>query len=178
MIHQVVFFSSLARGISHFFTDTQSTTERVEEKNKQTNKQTRAWVSSKRKKERSLWHFLCIRWVNASVYSSKILTKPLAMLTCLLALVNPASVGQQVLAVVFLTPVLLSSLHCFHLLTASFWSPLSTNSLCLLWDLPSLVYFRSRGRISRSYPLCGFRAKVDKGILWLAPTHQYNECPT
>ena len=59
------FFSSLARDISHSFTNTQNTTERVKEKNKQT----RTWFRSKRKRG-SLWHFLCILWANASVYSS------------------------------------------------------------------------------------------------------------
>ena len=55
VIYPVV-FSSLARGISHFFTDTQSPTERVEEKNKLT----RAWVSFKRKKGRGSRQFLCV----------------------------------------------------------------------------------------------------------------------
>ena len=61
----VFFFSSLARGISHFFTDTQSTTERVEE----TNKHELGLAPSAR--GGSLWHFLCILWANANVYLIK-----------------------------------------------------------------------------------------------------------
>ena len=41
--------------------------QRVKEKNKQT----WGWVSSKCKKERSLWHFLCTLWANMSMCSSE-----------------------------------------------------------------------------------------------------------
>ena len=58
-------------------------------------------------------------------------------------------------------PVLLTGLFCSLLLTAFF---------CLLLDLPSLVLSVS-WEISCAGPLCGFRAKTDKGILWLAPTY-------
>ena len=64
VIPPVAFLIS-GRGYFLFFTDSQNTTERVEEKNKQK----RVWVSSKCKKERSLWLFLRILWANASVYS-------------------------------------------------------------------------------------------------------------
>ena len=114
-----------------------------EKKKKQKTKNT-AWVSSKRKKIRSLWHFCAFSELTRECTRAKTPTKPLAMLTCLLALVNPASFGQQVLAVVCLTSVLLSSLSCFHLLNAS-CSPLSIVLCCsllptyLLLDLPSFV---------------------------------------
>ena len=47
------------------------------------------------------------------------------------------------------------------LLTVSFW---------LFSDLPSLLLFPISWEISRVSPLCGFRAKTDKGIVWLVPT--------
>ena len=135
---------------------------------------------------------------------AKSLTKPLAMLTCLLALVNPASVGQQVLAVVFLTSILLSFLPYFHLLTASSallcqlslsapfcWLSIILTALsCLLsssapfcwlflWELPSLVHFWSRGR-SCAQALCvGFAPEQTKRFSDRHPhIHPYNECPT
>ena len=80
------FFSSLARGISHFFTNTQNTQPRGWKKKK--NKQSRAWVSARMEKSVTL---LCILWANASVYSNETPTKPLGLLTHFLALVNPAS---------------------------------------------------------------------------------------
>ena len=71
-------------------------------------------------------------------------------------LVNPASIGQQVLAVTFLisvdallcpTPIfwLSHSLDSYVKPTGLFFSALSTG-LCLLSDLPSLLHFQSRGR--------------------------------
>ena len=46
--------------------------------------------------------------------------------------------------------------------TVLFYLPLSTHSLCLLWDLSSLLHFRSRG-ISRPQALCaGFVPKLKK----------------
>ena len=104
----------------------------------------------------------------------------------LLALVNPASVGQQVLAIVFLTSVhsLLSlasifslppSVDCVLLCTAISSRLFSSAFLCQLFSLSSLGPSFSRPfpvlqDISPSGPLCGFRAKTDKEILWLAPT--------
>ena len=126
---------------------------------------------------------------------AKTLTKPLAMLTYILALVTPASVDQQVLAAAFLTSVDWSPL-CPTLisLTASFYRLVSAAPFCwlfpsldcslmpavlfcsllltVLWDHPSLVP-TSRGRSRAQALLCGFCAKIDKGILWLAPTHTH-----
>ena len=126
---------------------------------KRTNKQGPGLAPNTRKRE--ICDIFCPFSELTRAYTRvKTLTKPLAMLTCLLALVNPDSVGQQVLAVVFLTCVL-SYLPCFRLLTTSICS---TNCLCLLWDLPSLIHFRSRGR-SRIQALCvGFAPKQTKGF--------------
>ena len=81
----------------------------------------RVWVSSKLKKGevsdtfvQPSVHLQAI----TSVYLRETATKPLGMLTHLLALVNPASVGQQVLAAAVLTPV--------------DWSYLLTDLLCRL----------------------------------------------
>ena len=104
-------------------------------------------------------------------------TKPLGMLTYLIALVNPASVGQQVLAAAFLTSVDWSPL-CPGLISwptrSVNWSLLLSSADCVL--LASLGPSFPRPlpvswEISRTGPLCGFRAKTDKGILWPASTH-------
>ena len=148
---------------------------------KRTIEETRTWVSSKRKKG-EVYVTLCILWANVSVYSNEILT---SHYQCwhLLALVNQASVGQQILAVVFLTSVdfLLCPASIFLLPPSAdcvlFWTAISSLlssalpwlSLSSLWPsfLPPLPVSRE---ISLSSPLCGFRAKTDKEILWLAPT--------
>ena len=87
-------------------------------------------------------------------------------LDCLLALVNPDSVSQQMLAVIFLTSVdsLLCPTSMFSLAPSADcvlpWTSISSRlfssallcqltSLCLFSDLPSLVHFQSRGK---SYP--------------------------
>ena len=71
---------------------------------------------------------------------------------------------------------LISRLPCFHLFTASFcWlcpsldsylkptvlfcPSLSFGYLCLLWDLPSLLHFRSRGRSRPEVIRMGFAPK-------------------
>ena len=73
------------------------------------------------------------------------------MLTYLLALVNPASVGQQVFAVAFLISVDWSPL-CPALISWLTFSWLLSPAN-FPWDLPSLVLLRSRGR-SRAQALC------------------------
>ena len=95
---------------------------------------------------------------------AKTLTKPLEML------INPASVGQQVLAVVFLTSVLLSSLPCFYFcrLSCSIDCPLLRPSAdCLLSSLgPSFPRpLPVSWEISRAGPLSEFRAQTDKDSL-------------
>ena len=61
-------------------------------------------------------------------------------------------------------PVLLTGLFCSFLLTVLFSPPLPTDSLCLLWDLLSLLHFRSGG-ISHPPALCvNFASKQTKGF--------------
>ena len=81
---------------------------------KRTNEQTRVWVSFKRKMGEIYETLLCSSASICRLSQACILretsTKLLRMLTHLFAWVNPASVGQLVLAVVFLTSV--ESLLC------------------------------------------------------------------
>ena len=81
-----------------------------------------------------MWHFLCILWDNVCVHSRKAPTKA-------------ASHAEFY----WLDPS--PSLDCSLKPSDLFCCPLSTNSLCLLWDPPSLVHFRSRGRY-RALALC------------------------
>ena len=109
-------FSHLWPGvILHSFTDTQRTTERVEKKNKQTNKHGLGSAPSARR-GKSMWHFLCILWANASVYSSENSLKATSNADIFSALLLSLSTG----------------LCCSLLLSVFFCSPLSTNSLGLL----------------------------------------------
>ena len=135
---------------------------------------------------KSMWHF-CAALRAFAGYCGWIIVRNFHKATknadsspdCLLALVNLASVGQQILAVVFL--ILVDSLLCLAsifsqppsadcvLLWTAFSSqlfclPLSTGSLCLLCELPSLLHFQSRRR-SRPQALCvGFAPKHGKGF--------------
>ena len=148
----------------------------------------RTWLSSKRKKGEvyvTLRSFPCICRLSRACILRETSTKPLTMLTSL-ALVNPASVGQQVLAVAFLTSVdsllfptyifsLPPSADCVILRTASSSRLVSSALLCQLLSLSSLepsfppLLLVSR-EISSSGPLCGFRAKTDKEIVRVTPT--------
>ena len=58
------------------------------------------------------------------------------------------------------------SSSCSLLLTAL----LSSVHFCWVSELPSLVPFRSHRKSHAQALLCGFHAKTDKRILWLAPT--------
>ena len=100
----------------------------------------------------------------ASVYSSEIPTKSPGMLTHLLTLAIPAC-GSTHLSSRLLSPadclVLTTSLFCLLLCSAlgpSFPRPLPVSC-----------------EISCASPLCVFRAKTDKRILWLAPTPTHTE---
>ena len=113
-----------------------------------------------------LWHFLCILWANTSMYSSENSHKAISL--------NPSAIGAGLPLVLVVNADfcwLVSTLPDFHLpdwpvlLIGLFCSPLSTD----LWDLPSLVLPVS-WEILHAGPLCGFRVKTDKEILWLAPT--------
>ena len=128
VIHLVVFLISSQR---YFFADMQSTTERVEEKNKRTN--TDLGQLQAQEAGKSIWHFLyilCFCELTRTCTQVKTFTKPLAMLTWLLALVHPASRGHQVLAAAFLTSVN--------------WSPLCLTVISLTdlfsWLVPSAPF--------------------------------------
>ena len=177
------FFSSPARGISHFFTNPQNTQPRRWKKKKRTSN--RAWASSKCKRREVCDTFVSLSahlQATADVYLSEKSTQPLGMLTPLLALVSPASVSQQVLAAAFLTsvdwsplcPTLISWQTCFV-----DWSILLPSADCvlLLTDLSCRLIsgtflassFWSRRRC-RAQALCvGFASKQTK----LTGTHTY-----
>ena len=100
---------------------------------------------------------LCIQWANASMYTSETPTK-----------------ATSHADFCWLCPS--HSLDCSLKLTDLFCSILLT-LFCLLSDLPSFV-FPVSWEISYAAPLCGFCAKTEKGILWMALTHPHNECLT
>ena len=169
VIHQW-FFSSLAGGISHSFTDTQSTTERVEEKNKRTN--TDLGQLQVQEGEKSQWHSLCILLANTSVYSRKISHKATRNGDLNSRVGYPGICGSKVLAAAFLTSVDLSPL-CPTLI--------SLTACSVDWSLllPSAEYplgpsfprpFGLVGDLERK--LFVWISNQNKGILWLAPTHR------
>ena len=108
---------------------------------------------------------LCICRLSRACILHETSTKPLGMLTHLFALVNLASVGQQVFAVVFLTSVetlfsaLLTSPHYLLLFSAALLCQLL--SLSSFWPpfLPPLPVSRE---ISPLGSLCWFRAKTKR----------------
>ena len=107
---------------------------------KRSNERTRTWVSSKRKKG-SLWHcaFSMHLKTIAGVYFAWNFYKSHKQCWHLLALFNPASVGQQVLAVTFITSV--DSLLC----PASICSlPPSADCLILWTAISSRLVSRQR----------------------------------
>ena len=97
-------FSHLWPGVFHISIQICNSQPRGRMKKK--NKQSWAWVSSKRRKVEVCDTFVllsvCLEAIG-SVYSHETSTKPRGMLTHLLALVNPASVRQQLLSAAFLT---------------------------------------------------------------------------
>ena len=146
MIHLVVFLI-LGRGYLTIFTGTQHTTERVEEKNKQTNKHGLGSAPSARKGE--VYDTFCAFCeLTRACTQVKTLTKPLAMLTS-------SHVGQSGLCRSTGLSSCLSD-FCSSLFSALLSSPdcllLPTGLCCSLlltafsWDLPSLIYFWSQGR--------------------------------
>ena len=119
------------------------------------NKQSRTWVVQAQE-ERSLWYFSSILWAITNVYSSETPTKSPGMLTHLLTLANPASQSTGSSS----CSLLPTAQFCRLFSSASFsWLP---PSWFWLWDLLSVVFFRSRGR-SRTKALCvGFSPKQTK----------------
>ena len=132
----VVFLISGQGYFTFLYQHTKYTTEWMEEKNKQS----RAWVSSKHKRGEVCDTFVQLSvhlQAIAGVYLRKTPTKPQGMLTHLLTLVNPAYVGQQVLA----TVSLVSSLSDSHRLTDILLTTLSCrlpSSAPFCWLSPSL----------------------------------------
>ena len=125
---------------------------------------------------RGVWQF-CAALRAFAGYRACISTKPLGLLTPVLALVIPASVGQHVIAAAFRTsvewsplcPTLISWLTC-----SVDWSLLLPSADCSVLPTVSGTFLPSVSwDISRAGPLCGFRAKTDKGIVGLAPKHTH-----
>ena len=141
-------------------------TERIEEKKK---KQSRAWVSSKRRKGEVCITFMLLSvYLQAivSVYSSEIPTKSLEMLTHPLTLSN-TTLGPHNLAVGFprllltaLFCLLLCSAYCSGLSSALISSVLSSILFSLWPSFPRPLPVS--WEISHASTLCGFRAKTDK----------------
>ena len=159
VIYLVVFVSSLTRGITHFFMDTQNTTERVEEKNKQTNTD----LGQLQAQEGGS---LCDTFVQLSVhlqaiageYLHETCTKPLGILTHLLTVFSALLPSSHCR----LRPSLDSLSQADCSLLPSFVNCLSLSSLGPSFPPPLLV--------SCSGSLCGFCAKTEKEILWVTPT--------
>ena len=122
---------------------------------KRTNEQTRAWVSSKRKKgEVYVTHFCtspCICRLSWACVLRETSTKPLGILTHLWLSSLTAS---------FCRPC--PSLDSYLKPTVLFCLPLTIDSLCLLWDLPSLLHFQSRWRSRPQALWVGFTPKQTK----------------
>ena len=159
--HQIVkcFLSSPVRGISHFFTDTQNTTyttKRVEEI--KTSKLGLGLASSARREKFVILSLHSVHlWASASMY----LTHPLP-------LANPASGSTHPSGRLPLT-----SVDCFLLSTALFCPLLCYVSFSVLSGTFLPLSSSGSWEILRAIPLCGFRAKTNKGILWLALTHTH-----
>ena len=122
---------------------------------------------------KSLWHFVQLSvhlQAIAGEYLRETSTKPLGMLTHLLALVNLASVGQQVLAVAFW--LLLIGLLSVRL-SSSDWPILSTSLCCSLLMSPSL--FSETFLPSSSSDLVGDLVHRKRDSLTGTHTHR-NKC--
>ena len=172
----MVFLISGQGYFTFLYQHTKYTTDWVKEKK---NKQSLAWVSSKRKKGEvcdTFVHSVCLS-ANVSVYSSETPTKPLGMLTHFFTLVNPASsqvfLDRQLPPISVDWSVLSTGLFCPLLLTDSFSWLLSL--AYWLWDIPSLVLFWSRGKTCAQAVCVSFAPKQTKGSSDWHHTHR-NEC--
>ena len=152
---------------------TQHTQQREWEKREQS----WTWVSSKRKKGEVCDAFVLFS-VHLQAIESDIPTKPQTNATHLPRWPTGHH-SLQVLAATFLDRQLLStSVDC----------PVLSQLVCYVqfsWLTPSLFFLGPSfprplpisWKISPISPLCGFRAKREKGIFWLALTHTHrNEC--
>ena len=155
------FFSSLASGISHFFTNTKI--QPIGWKKRRANNHGLGLTPSAR--GRSLWQFCAAPRVFAG-YRGHVFAWNFYKATRNAD--SSSHVGQPGinrswqpplwLLLTGLLPALRSSLDWPALLTGLYWSLLLTIFFCLLSDLPSIVHFRFRWRCHAG-PLCGFRAK-------------------
>ena len=145
------FFSSLARGISHSLTNTQNTQPRGWKKRRTNNHRLGLAPSARREKSVTLLCILCFCGLTRACTRAKL---PQATSNADLS----SCVGQH--GICRLTDIgsrlsdfswLVSFLPCSHLLMGYF-SWLLCSADCL-WDLPSFVIFRSRGR-PRAQALC------------------------
>ena len=113
---------------------------------KRTNEQTWTWISSKCKKGESIWHFpyslLCIWRLSRACILRETSTKATWNANSSLTVFLHCLLLQTVLPLdCYPGP---TGLFCSPLSTASPRLPLSTDSLCIPWDLPSFLDFLSR----------------------------------
>ena len=159
----------------------QNTTERVEEKNKQTNKQTRTWVSSKRKKGIRLWHF----WAFCELTRACTRAKTLASNADLSSLIGQPSLCKSTGLSSHLSDfcsslfsALLSSPDCLLLLSFVDCSLLLPSA-----DWPSLGPSFPRpsghvGNLKRRPFVWVSRQSSQRDLLTGSHAHQHNEYPT
>ena len=160
-------FSHLRPGVFHISLPTHKIHNREGGRKRRTNKHGLGLAPSVRR-EKSLT-FLCILWANTSVYSSETPTKPRGMLIHFLALVNPASVGQHVLAATLLTSVDWSPFYPTLISWLTFtwlFSPVDSGTF-----LPLSVSWE----ISRAGPVWVSRQNRQRDSLTDTHTHR-NEC--
>ena len=164
VIRLVVFYSFPTKGITHFFTDTQSTTERLGEKNKRINTD----LGRLQAQERGicvplLCSFLCICRLEGMYFAQNFYKDTWN-----------ANLSLTVFS------------HCLLLPTVLPWTAISNQLLfsALLCQLALIVFSGTflpastsglTGDLAPS-PLCGFRAKTDKEIVWVAPTQTETNC--
>ena len=154
---------------------------------KKNNHELRLVPSARREKSVTLSEHSLLLWANASVSSSETPTKPQRNADLSSRIGQPGicrSTGLSSRLSGFCW--LVSSLPDSHLLTDSFsWQQPSLDCDLLLTALScrlvSGTFLSSSSpvswEISRSIPLCGFCAKTDKGIFWLALTYTHrNKC--
>ena len=153
----MVFLSFPTRGIAHFITYTQNTTERVVEK-EQTNKHGLGSAPSTRKGVCDTLHSPCICRLSQACILRE---------TSLKATRNANSSLTVFPHCLLLLTVL--PLDCYLTPTGLFCPPLSTAlSVFSGTFLPSSTSGLARD-LAYS-PMCGFRAKTDKEIVWVAST--------
>ena len=143
------------------------------------NKQSRAWVYSKRKKG-EVYDILCrspwICMLSRVCIRAKFPQSHKEMLTHLLTLANTSSQSTGSNSNLSRAS---ASLDFCRLPCSLDWSVKSTTLDWLLLNSSGTFLPSSSSLWEISRRLCGFRAKIDKGIFWLALIHTYRyECLT